>query len=359
MLTAWMAQARSARATPSDVACIGDSITAGVGASTPSKDWVSDLAALLGSGVTVANYGVSGTTMMKVSNSPYWSTGDLAMVEGFVTDAGASSNVAVIIMLGTNDSKDVPDGGVDNWNATAPMRYAADYNAMIDALLALTPKPQVFLALPPPAFANTFSIDGTVIANQINPIIFGIAAQRQLPVIDVHSALAGMSGLFPDGVHPNDMGHTIIATTMKNGLLTPKVPPPPGDGGPTDASAPGDATMDSDTSDAAMESDASPPEDASAMLDATTGSDASGMPPADAGAVVDATADGSAADSGQPGAQAGSSGSSGCSCSTVRRARGVGAAWWSAIATLAALLVRRRRATTPAGHERPFRRTRT
>jgi lysophospholipase L1-like esterase len=352
MLTAWMAQARSAGATPSDVACIGDSITAGVGASTPSKDWVSDLATLLGPGVTVANYGVSGTTMLKVSNSSYWSTGDLAMVEGFVTDAGASANVAVIIMLGTNDSKDVPDGGVDNWNATAPMRYAADYNSMLDALLALTPKPQVFLALPPPAFANTFSIDGTVIADQIVPIIVGIAAQRQLPVIDVHGALAGMSGLFPDGVHPNDMGHMIIATTMKNGLLSPMVPPS-GDGGSTDASAGGDAA------DAAMESDASAPEDASAMPDATTASDASGMPPADAGAGVDATVDGSAADSGQPGGQAGSFGSSGCSCSTVRRARGVGAAWWTAIATLAASLVRRRRATTRASYERPFRRTRT
>jgi MYXO-CTERM domain-containing protein len=307
-----------------------------VGASTPSKDWVSELATLLGPGVTVANYGVSGTTMLKVSNSPYWNTGDLAMVEGFVSDAGASANVAVIIMLGTNDSKDVPDGGVDNWNSTAPMRYAADYNSMIDALLALTPRPQVFLALPPPAFANPFSIDGTVIADQIVPIIVGIAAQRQLPVIDVHGALAGMTGLFPDGVHPNDMGHMLIATTMRDGLLSPMVPPV-GDGGSTDAATDADAAGDATTA-----SDASPPEDASALPDATTGSDASGMPPADAGAVVDATVDGPAEDSGQPGTQAGSSGSSGCNCSTARRERGAGAAWWAAIATLVASRVRRR-----------------
>jgi acyl-CoA thioesterase I len=339
MLTAWMTQAPGARATPSDVACIGDSITAGVGASTPSKDWVSDLGTLLGPGVTVANYGASGTTMMKVSNSSYWSTGDLAMVEAFVTDAGASTNVAVIIMLGTNDSKDVPDGGVDNWNSTAPMRYAADYNSMIDALLALTPKPQVFLALPPPAFANGYSIDGTVIANQIVPIVLGIAAQRQLPVIDVHSALAGMSGLFPDGVHPNDMGHMVIATTMKDGLLSPKIPPPPGDGGPSDAAASGDA----ETGDAAMESDGSAPEDASATPDATTGSDASGMQPTDGGVVVDATVDGSAADSGQPGTQASTVPSGGCSCSTVRRTRAAGAAWWAALSMVGAFLARRRR----------------
>jgi hypothetical protein len=111
--------------------------------------------------------------------------------------------------------------------AIAPL---ADYNSMIDDLLALTPKPQLFLALPPPAFANSYDIDGTVIANQIIPIIEGIAADRQLPVIDVHGALAGMSNFFPDGVHPNDMGHTLIATTMLSGLRSPTIPPTDGEG---------------------------------------------------------------------------------------------------------------------------------
>jgi lysophospholipase L1-like esterase len=100
-------------AAPTAVACIGDSITQGVGASSPSTDWVSDLGALLGSSVTVGNYGVSGTTMLMQSNSSYWDTGDLPMVETFVTSSGANAKVAVIIMLGTNDSKDNPSG-VDN-----------------------------------------------------------------------------------------------------------------------------------------------------------------------------------------------------------------------------------------------------
>jgi lysophospholipase L1-like esterase len=319
------------------VACIGDSITYGVGASSPSKDWVSDLSTLLGPGVTVANYGVNGTTMMKVSNSSYWSTGDLPMVEGFVTGAGASANVAVIIMLGTNDSKDKPDGGVDNWNSTAPARYAADYNSMIDALLALTPTPQVFLALPPPAFANTFSIDGTVIASQIIPIIVGIAQNRQLPVIDVHSALAGMPSLFPDGVHPNDMGHTIIATTMKSALLSPTIPA--SDGGATDAAAPGDA---------ATASDSSAPRDANAAADASSASDASGKPATDAGAVPDADAASSGDDGGQAAPPGGSAASTGCGCSTARRVEGAGAAWWTAIAMLVARRARRRMSTAAA-----------
>lgn len=325
-----MTFAGSARATPTHVACIGDSITYGVGASSPSKDWVSDLATLLGSSVTVGNYGVSGTTMLMQSNMSYWSTGDLAMVETFVMNAGANASVAVIIMLGTNDSKDNPSG-VDNWNSTAPARYAADYGSMIDDLLALTPKPQVFLALPPPAFANTYDIDGTVIANQIIPIVAGIAGDRQPPLIDVHSALAGMSSFFPDGVHPNDMGHMVIATTMQKGLLSPKIPPPPGDGGVLDAAAPSDAGAPGEAGtpdDSGSPSDAAAPADASIAGDASTAYDGAAIP--DAGMSAEGGAGAVA-----PGA------GSGCGCTAAGRDQASGPASWL-VAILGALGLRRR-----------------
>jgi acyl-CoA thioesterase I len=278
--------------------------------------------------VTVGNYGVSGTTMMKESNSSYWDTGDLAMVETFVTNAGPSANVAIIIMLGTNDSKDNPSD-VDNWTSTAPTRYAADYNSMIDELLAVTPTPEIFLALPPPAFANTYDIDGTVIADQIIPIIIGIATDRQLPVIDVHSALAGMSSLFPDGVHPNDMGHMIIATTMENGLLSPAIPVP--DGGLIDAAA---------SDDAAGVSDAATSEDAVAPFDASIASDASSTDSNDGGVLAEA---GGSSDNG---GAAASSGGSGCGCTTAR-SYGVDYAWLAGLAILVGIYVR-----TRVGHAR-------
>ena len=225
---------------PTTVACIGDSITQGVGASGPTTNWVADLGGLLGKSVAVGNFGVSGTTMLKASNSSYWTTGELPKAEAFAGANDAGTGAAVIIMLGTNDSKDV-DGGVDNWNASAPARYRTDYNAMIDALLdvndaggagaASAPKPLVFLALPPPATdTNGYDISGTVIAQQIIPIIVDIAYQRGLPVIDVHTALAGYTADFPDGVHPNDAGHALVAKAMQAGLLSPHVPSTP-DGG--------------------------------------------------------------------------------------------------------------------------------
>ncbi len=335
-------------ALPTRVACIGDSITSGAGASSPTKDWVSDLGALLGPSVTVANYGVSGTTMMKQSDSSYWNTGDLPMVETFVRNTGANASAAVIIMLGTNDSKDSPTG-VDNWTATAPMRYAADYNSMIDALRALTPAPQVFLALPPPAFANGYAIDGTVIASQIVPIIRAIAADRQLAVIDVYSALGAMSSLFPDGVHPNDVGHMLIAKAMEDGLRTPTIPSP--DGGLSDAAAPTDATVPREGD---APNDASAPNDVSAANDAGTPDDASASP----GPPIGSDASGPISDSGpavteppipREGGESAvaSNGSHGGSCTTAHSTGTGGVAWWIAVAIVGAIRARRRRARAP------------
>jgi hypothetical protein len=185
------------------------------------------------------------------------------------------------------------------------------------------------LALPPPAFANTYDIDGTVIADQIIPIIIGIATDRQLPVIDVHSALAGMSSLFPDGVHPNDMGHMIIATTMENGLLSPAIPVP--DGGLIDAAA---------SDDAAGVSDAATSEDAVAPFDASIASDASSTDSNDGGVLAEA---GGSSDNG---GAAASSGGSGCGCTTVR-SYGVDYAWLAGLAILGGIYVR-----TRVGHAR-------
>ena len=47
---------------PTHVACVGDSITAGSGASSAAKNYVSLLQGLMGNGVNVKNFGLSGAT---------------------------------------------------------------------------------------------------------------------------------------------------------------------------------------------------------------------------------------------------------------------------------------------------------
>ena len=55
---------------PIRVACVGDSITEGAGASG-GNSYPSQLGKMLGEKWTVGNFGVSGTTMLKKGDSPY------------------------------------------------------------------------------------------------------------------------------------------------------------------------------------------------------------------------------------------------------------------------------------------------
>ena len=217
------------------IAFIGDSITAGTGASTFASDWVSLVSDRLGPSAVVGNFGVSGTTMMKVSDAPYWDTNGLSRATAFLAGAGASDVAAVVIMLGTNDAKDDPNG-IDNWNGTAPQRYHDDYVSMIELLQAArTPAPRVLLALPPTAYADSYGIDPAVVARQIVPIVRALAADAGLPLIDVFDATADAGSDFPqDGIHPDDDGEVLIAAVMYAGLTQVVAP----DAGWPDSAAP-------------------------------------------------------------------------------------------------------------------------
>src|ERR1700761_2134766 len=84
---------------PIKVACIGASIT--YGATIPNREqnsYPAQLQKMLGSKYEVNNYGVSGTTMLRKGNLPYWKTKEYQA-------ALASSPDVVFIDLGGNDAK--------------------------------------------------------------------------------------------------------------------------------------------------------------------------------------------------------------------------------------------------------------
>jgi len=84
---------------PVRVACIGDSITEGVGGGVkPATSWPAQLQGLLGASWQVGNFGVSGRTLLKQGDLPYWNDKAYQNALGFKPDV-------VIIMLGTNDTK--------------------------------------------------------------------------------------------------------------------------------------------------------------------------------------------------------------------------------------------------------------
>ena len=195
---------------PIRLACVGDSITQGVGADR-GKSWPSQIQALLGDDWKVGNFGLSGTTLMNSGNKPYQKCGKFKGALEFKPDV-------VVIMLGTNDTKP------NNWRHFEK-DYEDDYKSLIKAFSSLGSKPRIFLCLPPYiAKDGNWGINNPNTKDQI-PVVKGLAKELKLGLIDVYSALEGKDGLIPDKVHPNTAGATAIAEAVYQGL-TGKKPGP-------------------------------------------------------------------------------------------------------------------------------------
>jgi len=176
------------------VACIGNSITQGGG-----HGYVEKLDTLLGDGYTVQNDGASGTTLLRKGDTPYWLSGKFKELLPF-------SPHMVTIKLGTNDSKP------GNWRYGG--EFTANLNSMIDTLYTIAPRPQLWLCLPTPVWANQIGASNDTIEKAIIPAIQAVAAQRNLPVIDLHTPFVNHPELFPDGVHPGAAGFDSLAHSM-------------------------------------------------------------------------------------------------------------------------------------------------
>ena len=185
------------------VACVGDSITYGVGTTT-NESYPSQLQRLLGPSYTVNNYGVPGATMIKDGNIPYWNTKQYTNSGNFLPDI-------VIIMLGTNDAKS------RNWVHKA--NYVPDYDLMIDHYRNLSSHPTVYINTCPTVFnRGNYSVSNSIVTGQIVPLIKQISIDKICPLIDVNAATANIGQDFSDNIHPNDAGALVIAQTVFNGL---------------------------------------------------------------------------------------------------------------------------------------------
>jgi len=188
------------------VACIGDSITEGANVDTPTINaYPIVLGRLLGTNYQTRNFGVSGRTLLRKGDFPYWN--ELA----FQNATNYGPNI-VTIMLGTNDSKP------QNWKYKD--QFAGDLRDMIDIFANLPSHPRVFVCLPVPAYAVQFGIDPDIIKNQIIPILKQVAKEKGAMTVDMYTALSGRPELFSDQIHPNAAGDVIIAKTLQGAVLT-------------------------------------------------------------------------------------------------------------------------------------------
>lgn len=208
VLKAWLATIAAPREQALRVACIGNSITDGMGIDMSEVyGYPAVLQRLLGKNYNVKNFGVSARTLMNKGDLPY-------MKEQAWADAQAFLPNIVVIKLGTNDSKDY------NWIQGAD--YGADLQKMVDTLRALPSKPQIYVCSPIPA-ARIWGISDSVIVNGEIPAIKRVVKKNKLAYIDLHTEFKPTEGLMQrDGIHPTDKGAAQLAKIIAAHIHTQK-----------------------------------------------------------------------------------------------------------------------------------------
>jgi lysophospholipase L1-like esterase len=196
-------------AAPIKIACIGDSITNGNGTSDPNK-WAypMQLGRIIGSDYTVSKFGVSGSTILKKGDLPYWNQTAFTDSQNFLPDM-------VIIQFGSNDCKS------QNWQYSS--EFISDYTEMINIYKNLVSHPRVFISLPPTVYTDdptqAWGITNSVLLNQVIPQIRQVAVNTGCTLIDNNTITQNMSAYFPDRVHPNNDGAAILANNVYTKIL--------------------------------------------------------------------------------------------------------------------------------------------
>jgi lysophospholipase L1-like esterase len=186
------------------VACIGDSITFGHGINDrETNSYPAQLGALLGDAYQVKNFGVSGSTMLKQGNKPYWKQKQFQAAQDFEPDL-------VVIKLGTNDMK------ARNWKFKAD--YKADYIDMIRTFQGLPSQPDVLICYPAPVFRTKGDFKDSIVREELIPLVDEVSHDAGVRVIDLYQPLAEKPELSRDGLHPNVAGATVMAETVADAI---------------------------------------------------------------------------------------------------------------------------------------------
>ncbi len=185
------------------LACIGNSVTAGMGLEDPLKDaYPAQLQVLLGNQYVVKNFGYSGATLLKKGHKPYYKTSQFADAISFKPDI-------VIIHLGLNDTDP------RNW-PNYKNEFEADFSWLLDTLKKNNPTVQLFICRLTPIFNEhpRFKSGTRDWYWQIQACIPRIAKANHIGIIDLHAKLYHRPDLFPDAIHPIKEGAAIIAQTV-------------------------------------------------------------------------------------------------------------------------------------------------
>jgi lysophospholipase L1-like esterase len=202
---------------------LGDSITEGHGTSDKSKVFVSLIKEKYNL-QSANNYGIGGTRFAKQqvpSVNARWDLDFCSRVEAMEPDADI-----VVVFGGTNDfgHGDAPLGKFED--RTADTFYGACH-VLMESLIVKYPRSQiVFLTPIHRCTEDNLKSDGSCLATYVN-VIKEVAKYYALPVLDLF-AISGIQPRVPvikelycpDGLHPNDAGHELLAAKIAGFLLS-------------------------------------------------------------------------------------------------------------------------------------------
>ncbi len=196
---------------------LGDSITEGVGASESSKCYVSQFAKM--SGAICRNYGIGGTRIAKQKTPSANPRTDLYFASRI--DEMDSDADIIVVFGGTNDygHGDAPLGEMtDRTNDTFYGALHSLYRELIEKY-----SESVIVVMTPLHRSNELSPSGggNVPLKTYVEIEREVAEYYSLPVLDLF-ANSGIQPdvelmkfkFMPDGLHPNDAGHKILAKKL-------------------------------------------------------------------------------------------------------------------------------------------------
>ena len=188
-------------AAPIKIACVGDSLTDGSKSSGGKKGdtaYPAWLGRILGSSYDVRNFGAAGDTLLRGTGWSYWDSAEFRQSKEFAPDI-------VIIMLGTNDSKDA------YWNETL---YRTEAKELVRVYRDLASRPVVYFASSPHSYriapgTKYVSVNSV---NRLHPVQESLIRDERWNTIDLYAATANRRQLYDaDGVHFNDDGYRFLA----------------------------------------------------------------------------------------------------------------------------------------------------
>lgn len=184
------------------VACVGNSVTFGMGIKNPDERYPAQLQVMLGDEYEVGNFGHSGATLLKNGYRPYWDLPEFKESLDFKADI-------VIIHLGLNDTDP---------RAWPKYRdeFVRDYINLIDTFKSVNHAAEVKISRLTPIFTGHSRFESSTREWywQVQDAIEVIAKISDVELLDLHAPLHKRPDLFPDNLHPTGDGAKIIAETV-------------------------------------------------------------------------------------------------------------------------------------------------